>query len=871
MTTKSLAVVLLLGALALGACKPDQIAPVPQDKPAVKPEESPFIPGVLYLELTEEYTALVEKGERPDIPGLTSMERLFPDGGEWEPRHREAGLHRWYELHFDTSIPATKAAFDVRDLPGVVSAEPVRKAKVTGYFNDPEMDNQWALYNDGSKGQNYAEGCDINVVPVWERFTTGDSDVVVAVLDQGAELNHPDLSAAVLPAVPGGSRTFINGEYEYNIQPGDHGTHCSGVIGAVSNNGKGIAGIAGGNGKNPGTRIMSLEVLRYLPNPDDPDNPIVLNGSFVNAFVYAADNGALIASNSWGDVYESESQAEGAGDRETSRAIKNAIDYFIKYAGCDKNGNQRPGSPMKGGLVVFAAGNDGWGHAWPAEYDHVVAVGSISSNRTRAYYSNYGDWVDICAPGGDYQIGPTILSCITGGTYGYMQGTSMACPQVSGVAALIVAHYGGPGFTCDDLKDKLLRGANPSGSPQFAKIGPLVDVLGSFSLESKIAPDPVTSISEEGVVANAVSLSWDVTADADDVKAYSYILLASTDKSVLEGIEDINAIPTSVITKTVKVDRLNIGEKLSYTIKNLEFSTKYYFAAIARDYKGNRSAMSPIIEVSTVENHAPEISTAHEGKIVVKSHEKVGPIVFNITEPDGHGFTTEVESGSKAFTFEGSGASIRIYIDALKVDKAGTYTSKIIATDVYGMSAEYTIEYEILPNHEPRLIGTIENIMLDAAGASTTLDVSKYFVDDDGEDLRYEVSYSSQNVVHVAPNGNLYQLTALGIGLTEVTITAYDARKVPCPAVFRVLVPDKSHHVVLYPNPVKTVLNIRSMTAGSFELIISNKAGAVVYSGSGDIDPFYPLEVDLSDKPSGTYSVDLRGSGLNESYTIAKL
>ena len=762
MNIKSLAVVLLLGGLAFGACKPDQIAPVPQDKPAAKPEESPFIPGVLYLELTEDYTSRVEKGERPDIPGLTSMERLFPDGGEWEPRHREAGLHRWYEVHIDTSIPATKAAAGIQDHPGIVFAEPVRRVKLNGYFNDPHLDKQWNLYNDGSNGTNYTEGCDVNVIPVWERFTTGDPDVVVAVLDQGAELKHPDLSAVLLPAVPGGSRTFIAGDYEYSPVPGDHGTHCAGVIGAMSNNGKGIAGIAGGDGKKPGVRIMSLELLRSVPNPDYPNNPITLNGDFPNAFVYAADNGALIASNSWGDFYESEEQAAGASERETSKYIKAAIDYFIKYAGCDKNGKQLPGSPMKGGLVVFAAGNDGWGHGWPAEYESVVAVGSLGPNGNRAYYSNYGDWVDICAPGGDVQVGGSVYSCVTGGQYGYMQGTSMACPQVAGVAALILSYYGGPGFTCEMLKDKLLRGASSARSPQYGKVGPLVDALGSFSLESTLAPDPVTSIGNEGVIANAVSLSWEVTADQDDVKAYSYILLASKDKSVLEGIKDVKAIPASVTTKTVKVNRLNIGEKLAYTISGLDFTTRYYFSVIASDYKGNRSALSPIIEIDTEANRAPVITTDHEGKIILKSHEKAGPIQFQISEPDGHGFTTEVESASKSFSYEGGGSSIRVSIDAQKEEKAGTYSAKIVATDVYGMASEYVITYEIQPNHEPRLLASPENVILDAPGAMTTIDVSKYFIDDDGEDLRYEVSYSTQNVVHVAPNGNMYQITALG-------------------------------------------------------------------------------------------------------------
>jgi gliding motility-associated-like protein len=176
------------------------------------------------------------------------------------------------------------------------------------------------------------------------------------------------------------------------------------------------------------------------------------------AIVYAADNGAVICQNSWGydnpDVY--------------NPSELTAIQYFINNAGKDKNGNPRPGTKMNGGIVIFAAGNDDSNGKWyPAYSDNVTAVSAIGYNGKKAYYSNYGSWVDIAAPGGDAyhgMRGGTILSTIPTNSsheykestgYGWMQGTSMACPHVSGVAALILSKYGSATYTPDMLRKRL--------------------------------------------------------------------------------------------------------------------------------------------------------------------------------------------------------------------------------------------------------------------------------------------------------------------------------------------------------------------------------------------------------------------------------
>ena len=217
------------------------------------------------------------------------------------------------------------------------------------------------------------------------------------------------------------------------IEPDDggHGTHVAGTVAARNNNGKGVAGIAGGDGSaDSGVRLLSCQIFR---NKDE-------QGDAAAAIKYAADNGAVICQNSWG-------YSSTAGVTSMPQLLKEAVDYFIKMAGCDANGNQRPDSPMKGGVVMFAAGNENKEFsAYPACYAPTVSVAAMAWDFSKASYSNYAKWVTITAPGGDQDRFGTeagVLSTVpkkkVASGYAYFQGTSMACPHVSGIAALIAS------------------------------------------------------------------------------------------------------------------------------------------------------------------------------------------------------------------------------------------------------------------------------------------------------------------------------------------------------------------------------------------------------------------------------------------------
>lgn len=452
------------------------------DSPA---PESSIIPGKAVILLSEEAAGRFGLDDLESVAealGVRSAERVFPDAGEFEERHRAAGLHRWYSVSYDRGVPATRARSGLQAVEGVESVEIPRRKVRRSYFNDPSAPYQWHYANDGSLGRSFKKGIDINVEPVWKEFTAGSSEVVVAVIDGGIDIGHEDLEGVVLKGGDKGSRNFVAGYGRNQIVGDDHGTHVGGTIGAINNNGIGVCGIAGGKNGRGGVRLMSCIIFA-----DDEDEDASDGEEDARALVWAADNGAVIANNSWGYVADSEREAAQLAREflERPSALKDAIDYFIENAGTDAGGNQT--GPMKGGLVLFACGNDGWGHDAPSEYDRVVAVGAFGPDGKMADYSNYGSWVDILAPGG-YDENDNDLEGIasTGVTYPYIyfSGTSMACPHAAGVAALLVSHFGGPGFTCEDLKERLLGGARtgvismPSGR---AVGGGMLDAYGSFT------------------------------------------------------------------------------------------------------------------------------------------------------------------------------------------------------------------------------------------------------------------------------------------------------------------------------------------------------------------------------------------------------
>lgn len=443
--------------------------------------------------------------------GSVSFERMFPPCGRFEARTRKEGLDRWFIAKYDETIPAKEVAEMLSGCDGVEvieyslptasaaysKASTTREEDFTGTksyssarnipfpFNESVRSQrmQWHYNNTGNVYANSTvAGADADVYAAWQ-LCTGIPDVIVAVVDQGVKYDHEDLAANMWinkGEIPGngidddgnGYIDDING-YNFTDNNGKltfssenmHGTHVAGTIAAVNNNGIGVNGIAGGSGKGDGVRIMSCETL----GASESGNSGGGLGAQVRAIKYAADNGAVICQNSWG--YTAGAISENDWTRGNYSALADAIHYFVKYAGLDENGNQE--GPMAGGIVIFAAGNDASDEiCYPASDKSVVSVAATSWLGTPSYFTNYGKWVSISAPGGDLSLNSTYggvystsVSEDGGSAYEGINGTSMACPHVSGACALAVSWYYGTekkkGLTCDMLKEALLSSATP--------------------------------------------------------------------------------------------------------------------------------------------------------------------------------------------------------------------------------------------------------------------------------------------------------------------------------------------------------------------------------------------------------------------------
>ena len=803
---------------------------------------------------------------------VVSIERLFPDAGEFEARHRAAGLHKWYVVSYQAEMPATKAVSSLADIPGVEVVRPRREIeiKATPFFNDPYYTNQWHYLNDGTTS-GFVKGADVNALPVWNNITTGSSSVVVAVVDTGVDFAHEDLGSHVNLA---DSYNFVNGSP--NIEPGDHGTHVGGTISAINNNGIGVSGIAGGDyaAGIKGTTLISCQVFAASGKGA---------GGHEQALVWAADHGAVIANNSWGYKYTDD---EGNYKYEEAKRdfefylmpnegaykdeMKDAIDYFNTYAGMDKNGKQV--GPMAGGLCLFSSGNDGTEYGVPACYPGAISVGAIGPNGRITSYSNYGEWVDIAAPGGNadsFGSKGEVLSTIPNNAYGYMQGTSMACPHVSGVAALVVAACGGQGFTRETLVEKLVNGTSSTVSLSGQNIGGLVDAWNAINYGDMTPPDKVTTFALSAK-SNTITASWKVTGH-EGIPAAGFSVLYSTSQQDLEASTP-EKMSENVSYETYRVSSEKVGSSVSLDLKDLEFEATYYSKVYAFNSNLVYSEASSVVSAKTDKNNPPQITTDVDiNNVRIKASETCS-IFFSIVDPDGHEVKVEHTPGSAAESWRANpDGSYTLQIDAKKA-QAGSYTSLIVVKDAYGATAQAQVKYTILENHAPVQKKSFDNQILRNPGESFTFVLSDYFADEDEDVITYSVSNTSESSVHVTANNGKLNGTAISAGLATVTVTAKDPLGKAVSAEFKVAVRTSDTPVTVSMNSSNNTIHITNNEANSvsMEIKVVSATGGVVFETTANASAFEPAVVDLSKAAPGLYSVIVTYSGNVYKQTVVK-
>lgn len=438
-------------------------------------------------------------------------------------------------------LPVRQAVQRYENTPGIEFAEPdflLEATEVTP--DDPGFSDMYGLENTGQEGG--TEDADIGATEAWET-TTGSKDTVVAVIDTGVDIDHPDLKNNIWTNEDekddgtdndgNGYAGDVNGWDFYNddntvYDSGDgdeHGTHVAGTIAAEGDNGAGVTGV------NWDARIMPLKFL-------GPDGGYTSDAA--KAIDYAVDNGAEISNNSWG----------GGGYSQTLQdSLDNAED--------------------KGHLFVAAAGNGGFdgigddndaNPSYPSSYenDNVVSVAATDRDDDRASFSNYGEEsVDLGAPG----VG--ILSTLPDSSYGRYNGTSMASPHVAGAAALLKSQD--PAQGASELKNRMLDSAESVSSlKNRTATGGRLDAAGALAAEAKNSPANLSLSAGRSllVYGQSTTLSGTLTSESGEAVAGEEISLEQ--RPIGGQVWSETARPTTDSNGEFRFDNARPGKRMLY-------------------------------------------------------------------------------------------------------------------------------------------------------------------------------------------------------------------------------------------------------------------------------------------------------------------
>lgn len=528
-------------------------------------------------------------------------------------------LSEIYLLTFDKNEDISKIIKELKKENDVIYAEPngIVKAQSTTPNDTDYASKQWGIQK-------------INMEQAWD-LTQGNNSTIVAVVDSGVDYNHEDLTGKIILGYD-----YINSDAD-PMDDNGHGTHIAGIIGALTNNSKGIAGI------NWNTKILAVKALNAAGT-----GPISVVS---DAIVYAADNNASVINLSLGDYTD-------------YSTLKAAVDY----------------AAAKGCILIAAAGNENTDDLlYPAAYSNVLAVAATDSNDQRSVWggsaSNYGTWVDISAPGTD--IYSTWLSTVTPYTsYHYSDGTSMASPIIAGVASLLLTVN--PTWSYSQVFNRLKETATNIDSLNPSYVGKLgsgrVDAQYALSLPYAVINTPTTNEVVNGTltitgIANALNLDKYTVAIGNGSAPSTYTNIATSSAKVALGT-------LATYTTTATVDGTYT---IKLTVENTDPKTQEATRVFIIDNTAPTATITSPIDQSTTTESITILGTAFDTNIYT--------FVLEYSADSGTTYE-QINAGTSSITNGTLGSWNTTGLN-------GTYILRLTVTDYAGQTSTDTINITI--------------------------------------------------------------------------------------------------------------------------------------------------------------------------------
>ncbi len=561
----------------------------------------------------------------------------IPQGGSELAARSLENLQRTFVIAFDPNQDIQHLMEMVQRQPGIESVELNHVARIET-IDDPDYLNGklWGLNK-------------IQAPAAWDNSPRGEG-VVVAVLDTGIDMTHPDLVNNIWKnpgeiagnGIDDDNNGYVDDVHGWNFVsnsnvPADghsHGTHVSGTIAAMGNNGIGVIGVA------YKAKIMPLKGLS--------DSGSGSASNLVRGLVYAADNRADVINNSWG----------GTSPCTPGSSYYDTINYVYG----------------KGVMVLASAGNSNIDvvNVSPAGCPNTIAVAATDSNDAKANFSNWGQGIDVTAPG----VG--ILSTSRNGSYTTMNGTSMACPHVAGVAALILSKF--PTLANYSISEILHSSTDDIGTPGFDTyfgFGRINAQKAVLSPNDQIRPTTPTNLKLVVTARGGLGLTW--SASTDNNRLIGYLLDVST---------------SPFFSSFVNLYKSHyIGIETNYVIDDLNPLTTYHVRLRAIDLAGNMSDFSQTTTGSTPRDTDPptapdnfRLKLSQDGRATLyaqwnKSSDNFRVAGYSIdlsTSPDYstsvNGYPNRIEGNVGTFIF-GKDLPLRKYFSRIRAyDGAGNFS-----------------------------------------------------------------------------------------------------------------------------------------------------------------------------------------------------